>query len=340
MSQEHDALENRYFQLRWGWYEFWESDPDHAIGMIEEAIDIAEQLDKPHWVMENRHWLAQALVFKKRDYTKALPLAVQSAVEVRKPIFQGWQTRICLYQDLIAAHIGVDAITHAGTIEAALDRMQVETSPESQCTRCLLGERTSFELKRNDLDAARLAANTYLSKSWTTHHRSNALIYLTYLAFLDKVWTSVLEHAEAAEKLGDHAENPDTVVHALMWQAAAHCKLGDLEKSLDCFRQSEARRKLCGVTFGAIYWTARVVYHELTDDIDGAIASRQEHLQMIAGHGALREEAEGWIDLCRLQKRKGKITEDSLQQAHAAINKLTVKGDLPESFAEIVQGKL
>lgn len=336
MSGNHEELRKRFIHLRWNWHDFWDSDPDRAIAMIEEAIGIAETVQEPHWEMEARHWLAQALVFTKRDYGRALPLVVQSAVEARKPIYQGWQTRICLYQDLIAAYVGTDAVSHADTIEAALKKMQAEAAPESQCTRCLLGERTTFELKRQNLAAAHLTAQTYLSKAWSTHHRSIAQSHLAHIAFLKGEWQLALEHAEAAEKIGEQADNPDTVIEGLVFQAVAHLQFGNAERAQDCFQQSEARRALCGVTLDEQYWQARAAYFEFAGDIDGAIASRQLHLQEIAGHGALREEAEALIDLCRLQKQKGEIAAELQERTRLAIDKLKVKADLSDKLSQLL----
>ncbi|NUM46857.1 MAG: hypothetical protein HUU38_19295 [Anaerolineales bacterium] len=337
MKPEKRELTGRFFSLRWQWHDFWDTDPDRSIAMIEEAIGIAEQLEQPIWVMECRHWLAQAIVFKKRDYARGLPLVVQSAVDASKPTFQGWRTRICLYQDLIAAYIGADAISNATIIENALSRMQAESPPEAQCTRCLLGERTSFELKQHNLEYARLSAQTYLSKSNEPHHQSQAQAYIAHLSFLSEDWKATLKHAEAAEKLGSEADNQDIVVEALIHQAIAHLKLGDLNVAKACFSRSEAQRSLYGITLDIQYWNTRVAYFEALNDLDSAISSRKAHLDAIAGHGALREEAEALIDLCRLQKQVGGIAPETIQKAQTAISALKIPADLPIKLAQITE---
>ncbi len=336
MNDDQEALENRYFELHWEWHHYFDSDPDRVIAMLEEAINIAEQLGQDLWRMESRHWLAQTIIFKKRDYVKGLPLAVQSAVEARKPHYQGWSTRICLYQDLIAAHVGTDPVSYQETIETALDHMQKEAPPESQCTQCLAGERAMFELRRGDINAAMLASQSYLSKADNSHHGSNAHIYLSYLAFLQNDWAAMLSHAETAEKLGRDNQSQDNIVEGLILQAVAHLELGAVEQAKHCFAQSESVRALCNVIFGMRYWTIRVAYYELLDDLDAAIEARQSHLTSINGLGALREEAEAWLDLCRLQKQKGDIPHESVQQTRAAIERLQVKGDLPDKLEQVL----
>ncbi len=335
MSDEEGKLEERYRLLWWNWDDHFNTDPDRAIAMIEEAIGIAKTLEEPYWEMEARHWLAQVLVLKKRDFTKGLPLTVQSATEARHPMYKDWTTRICLYQDLIAAYIGVDALTHAEAIEVALDRMQAEAPPSSQCFHCLFGERTSFELNRGNLNAAKLVGQTYLSNANTDYHHSYAQIHLMYIAFLEDDWAAVLRHAEAAEKVS-RPHHVNNLVKALVWQAVAHLKLGDIEKGHSLFLQSEAERELCGVTFGMQYWTGRVMYYEFSGDLDAAITARQTHLNTIAGLGALREEAEAWLDLCRLQKQQGDIHLETLEQTRTAIERLQTKGGLPGRLEQLL----
>ena len=338
MSDNLEDLKKRYHQLNWQWHDYWDSDPDQAIAILQEVVHIAETLEEPYWYMESRHWLAQALIFKKRDYKTALPLVVQSAVEARDPKYAQWRTRTCLYQDLIAAHVGNDAITHEKTVEEALNKMQAEVDPQSQCARCLQGERTTFERNRGRLDAAEAAAKTYLSIATSTHHRASAHNDLCHIMFLQEKWQRLAEHATAAQKAAEapFSENEDVIVESLLWQAVSHQRMNEPEIARDFFQRSQSQAKLLGLTPGKLYFHGLVSYHEFAGDLEAAIVARQAHLEAINGLGALREEAEAHIDLVRLQKMNGTLNDTAVAQAKAALAQLKIPGDLPAKLETVL----
>lgn len=339
MSDKHEALEERYHKLNWQWREYFESSPDRAIVILEEVIEIARTLEEPFWEMEARHWLAQALVFKKRNYQAALPLVVKSAVESRDPQFKTWRTRTCLYQDLIAAHVGADALSHEQTVENALSKMQAEVDPDSQCARCLQGERTTFEMSRGRMAAAEAAAQTYLSMADFPHHRAIAHSHMCHIMFLQQKWQQLAEHAEAALKAAEmpFSENEDVILESLLWQAVAQQQLGNREQAADFFQRSQAQEKLLGITPDPFYFHALTHYHEFDNDIEAAVAVREAHLAAIDGFGALRETAEAQIDLVRLQKINGSLESDAVKRAQTAIAQLKIPGNLPLKLEEILK---
>ena len=113
-------------------------------------------------------------------------------------------------------------------------------------------------------------------------------------------------------------------------------QLGNSREAALCFEQREAQRALSGSTLEPEYWDARVAYHGLTGDHDGALAARRAHLESIAGHGALHEEAEALLDLCRLEKQHGKLTEQTIEKTREAIARLKVPGDLPNQLQRLL----
>lgn len=328
MDMNEEQLLDRYYELSWSYHNYWHSDIDRAISIIKEAIDVADQLDDKLMWMEERHWLAQAYVFRKQDYAKALPLVIESAVEARKPIYREWSTRVCLYQDLIAAHVGCDALSHEKTIEKALEQMEEEAPPNSQCVRCLAGERFEFEMARGNLEAAKQSLQHRLSITYTSHHKAAALFDQARLNFLDEKWQEMAESAAACQKQAELADSDDVVVDALLYQAVAHLKLGDEAVSADFYNQHVAQRALITQTMDSNYYEALIAYHNFHNDLPSAIAAQQEQLAALAGKGALRDEAKASISLCRLLKQAGKLTDTEVANARAAIMRLKVDGGL------------
>ncbi len=336
MTEHEQELYNRMLRLRWGWHKYWGVDPDQAIGMLEEASKIAEQLQKPLIVMECRHWITQLLLFQKRDFAKSLPMAIESAVEARKPLYQNWQHKTCLHQDLIASYVGADAISYEAAIEKALSQMLADVSPTSPCMSCLLGERVGFEYKRGDTKAAERAAQAWFAHDNGSHHGSAAQECLTEYAVLHQEYEKALEHGELALKLATKGDRQEIAAGALAWQAVAHLHLGDEAAAETCSQQCDATLVDYHATLSESYHNARVTYHELRDKLPDAIAARAAHLVDLADHGALREEARAWVDLCRLKKQYGQLNDITIEQAQASIAKLKIQGDLPEKLAAII----
>ncbi|MGB1252899.1 MAG: hypothetical protein ACPG8W_19955 [Candidatus Promineifilaceae bacterium] len=341
MSHDENALQQRFYELRWAWHDTFTSDPDKSLAIIQEAIDLAGSFDSDEWQlrkMEMQHWYQQGLVFNKRDYARALPATIRSAVEARKPKYANWRTKICLYQDLIAAHVGQDAISNAPAIEAALSKMEAEAPDYSQCRICLAGERSQFEMWRDDLDVAEKATTFYLSKA-RFGHNPGAHTMMCVVYFRRENWQLLLEHAQAAIKGSeDDADAKDDLIEGYLWQAVAQLKLGKPDAAKESFVAAETEHALIKTTLSVWYYLARAYYHEHSDQLTLAIATRQQQLEAIAGKGALREEAEARVELCRLEGLCGEgISAETITLAQAAIGHLKVPAKLPAKLETILK---
>lgn len=79
-------------------YEFRETDPDTALGMIAEGRALAEQLGEPWWMLHFDEYRVHALLHFKRDYRQVLERAIQNTLTVRKPQYTGFPRRLDIYR--------------------------------------------------------------------------------------------------------------------------------------------------------------------------------------------------------------------------------------------------
>ncbi len=329
-------LYDRYWQLMFTFNRNWDKDIDRAIASLHEARQIAEQLNDSQNMIEADHWLMQALIFKKRDYGQALPMAVKTAVEVRKPEYTGWRTQICVHQDLILSYIGTDPNGYDTLIEQALDYMDEQAGSQMQCRFCLRGARADYHLARFQLEQARKTCLHQLSMTEQPHYQAEAYCQLCEIAYLEKKWDEVLDYGLAAEKAGEKDQSPSEIIEGQAWQAVAIQQAGDSSKAAKLMRTAQLQASQFTAVLNPRFYNAQVAYYELTGEIEQAAAARLEQINGLAGKKGWHEESSARIDYCRLQARLNQLTDEEIKATEQIIKQLKDPAPLQQRLQGIV----
>ena len=137
-------------------YNLREKDPDQALRIFTEARQLAQQLGESWMVLFYDHWRLTALMHFKRDYRNVLELAVQTALEVRKPLYTAYPGRFTAFEDLIDAYTGIDPAGYADVILDAMAYLDRELPPgcDGEGRYALLGSQRIFYQELDRLDEA------------------------------------------------------------------------------------------------------------------------------------------------------------------------------------------
>src|SRR5688572_25435064 len=107
-------------------YQLRDRDPDQAFLLFVEARHLAQRLGQPWMALFYDEWRVTALMHFKRDYRNVLDLAVGGALEARKPQYAAYPGRFGVFDNLIAAYLGIDPAGHADAVAQALDYLEKE----------------------------------------------------------------------------------------------------------------------------------------------------------------------------------------------------------------------
>ncbi len=299
-------------------YKSWETDPDHAFALIMEGRDLAKMLSEEWWVLFYEHWRLQWLLYCKPDYREILDLAVKAALEARKPQYADLPQRICLQEDLIAAYLEIDPVGYAEKIEQALDYVDKEIVPGTQCQLCVANRRTTFELDKGNLKAARdcgLQAVSFAESNFFSHHAAGAYSSLCNIAYLEEDFDSLAEWAEAGEELSRHAERKSLIAEFLLWKALLARRSGEDDQAGRLHRQATTRISRLLKPPEESYLDVLAYYHEMGGRLGHALRVREKELEQIQGKGMVAYECQVHIKKCRLLKQLGRLQPEDLREA-------------------------
>ena len=102
------------------------ADPDQAYRLFHEGQQLAQNLHEPWLVLFFEEWCGTALLHFKRDYRNVLDLVVRSALEARKPQYAQYPGRLGVFDNLIAAYLGIDPAGYAEPVRQAMDYLDGE----------------------------------------------------------------------------------------------------------------------------------------------------------------------------------------------------------------------
>lgn len=312
-----EQLERRLWYLRSRFYQLMETDMEQAIGMLEEAHQIAEQLGNEYAKLDTQHWLSQAIILRQRDFKRGLAGAVQAAVDVRQPQFKDWDVRVCIHQDLIYAYAGMDPAGYADKIEDAIDYMDTQITPDMQCRFCLQEIRAEYALANGRYPQAHTEAMRLISMGQQNHYQASAYMVLCEVACQQGNWQALANYADLAHKTANDSQRWTLLVSALMWQAVVARQRGEEKIGRSLYALATRRARNLTMTLPTAYFSAMVAYHCLQAQWEEAAMSRAQHLQAIEGHDAWHEMVMAQFDKCRLLALAGKLTKREVTAVRA-----------------------
>jgi hypothetical protein len=311
-------------------YQLREKDPDQAFLLFSEARQLAQQMGEPWMVLFYDEWRVTALLHFKRDYRNVLDLAVQAALEVRKPQYTAYDGRFGIFDNLIAAYLGIDPGGYADAVQQAMDYLDKELPQEPDSHRyLLLARRRIFCLELDRFDEAFEWAMKELTLSDGDRDRSRAehfqvFVYcaLCQVAHARGDWDNLADWSETGDAVTRRVGHQVELSELLAWRAAVARKRGEEDRALRLCRSAGSRQKAQRMPPSRGFYDGLCAYHELGGDLPAMLAVRDRELKDVSGWGRFLTEARCRVNRCKLLARMGQPLEEELAAARAAAAKL------------------
>ncbi|HSH05479.1 MAG TPA: hypothetical protein VLL52_23385 [Anaerolineae bacterium] len=303
------------------------TNPEQAIAMLEQARSMAEEMNESWWVLFCDHWIIQTRLHSQRDYRTAQKLAIQAAVETRKPEYANFPQRICLHEDLLATYIHTDPQGYTPMIHKAFDYMKQEITPSVECYLCFHGLQISFALRQENWLLAQQHANRLLAICETNpsagpYHACSAyadLCEINYrLGHLDQIPPLTTIGIEQARKL----DRDELLLLFNLWQAVADRHAGNETSATNHYTQAQHQQeRLTGMLPSGSYYFAAQAYHELGQEWAAALTLRQQQYAEIKGKGQTIVEYKCARAQYHLLQKLGQPTTDILTEIQTIANR-------------------
>jgi hypothetical protein len=338
--ERNDRDRLRLLQFYHQGYQLRERDPDQAYQLFSEGRHLAQQLGEPWLVLFYDEWRVTALLHFKRDYRNVLELAVASALEARKPAYAQYPGRFGVFDNLIAAYLGIDPAGYAEPITQAMDYLENEIPQEPDSHRYLLyARRRIFALELDRFDEALEYAMRELALADNDRDRSRAehfqvFVYcaLCEVAYAKGEWENLAGWSETGDAVTRRVGHQVELAELLAWRALAARKAGDADRAMRLCRSAGSRMKAQRMPPTRGFYDGLCAYHELGGDLEATLAVRDRELRDVAGWGRHLSEARCRLNRLRLLARMGKPLAEEAAAAREAASRLRQ----PESFlAEI-----
>ena len=315
------------------WKQF-EHDPDTALSILDEGLELAERLSEPWWWVYYTYWRTEAFVFYIGDLNKGLDNAVRTAVEVRKPEYERFPGIGRVYRVLLDSYVFRDPIGYEGKIKETIHTMEHDI-PLDLDTRCLLQARRSQMANiLEDYKGAEEQALIYLNMCEHSAFRlMHAYEILCDLAYRREDYDQALAYAiEMDEQSRRSGKKSGTVVSYEVRATLARIR-GNEEEALKFYRQKLAHEASLGTKRGSFSYDLMCRFHELAGESDKAWALRERQFTEIEGKGFFHGEVWTRILRCRLLGRMGKPLETEISATYKSIENLLK----PEFFTKKIK---
>jgi hypothetical protein len=324
-----------------------ETDPERSFATFTRGRDEAIRLDEPWWVLFFEDWRLTALTSYVKDYTRALPLAMELMVKLESPIYRNHDWRNGILTDVLYTYVRTDPVGFQAEIERGFRHLDAEIPPGPVVDRhVLLNRQRTFlialERWQEAFDQAEMSlALVDQDPEESTHTWYNAWILFDLCEIchaLDKP-DLVIVYAEHLAEVSKHGEQlRRTLAWAWCWRAVAERTLGDnngairsLHKGVQSLNGLECRDEICANPIA--------IFHELAGEVRTALTVRDRELACIVGQGWLHRESGIHLQRCRLLSTLGELTQSDVDAAHLAVAKLRVPERFLGKLATIVASK-
>jgi hypothetical protein len=330
-ARKHNDRERlRLVQLYHQGYQLRERDPDQAYRLFHEGQQLAQQLHEAWVVLFFDEWCGTALLHFKRDYRNVLDLVVRCALEARKPQYAQYPGRLGVFDNLIAAYLGIDPAGYGDLVRQAMDYMEGELPPEPTSQRyLLLARRRIFSLELEQIDQAMEYSQQELALADSDRDRTRAKHFQTFIycalcmmAHARGEWDNLAEWSELGDGITRLVGHQVELSELLAWRAASARKAGEEERALRLCRSALARMKAQRMPPTRGFYEGLCAFHELGGDVPGMLAVRERELKDVSGWGRFLSECHCRIQRCRLLARLGQPLETELAAAQESAGRL------------------
>lgn len=310
-----------------------EANPRQALVLLEQGRTLAERLREPCWVLFFDFWRCALYMNFLDDKATALDLAVKTAVEARKPMYQACPVRPRVQSILVDAYLTTDPLGYADKVNEALDYVEAEGPLDVDVWQQIEMKRAWLELWSGRLERAQHAAERHLARCEGNHFRlAHACALLCEIAYRRGDVSAALEYAQAGQAHARQSKQQRALVELYCWQALFARKRGDEPSALRLYRLAMASSAQLGRKFSYAYYDALSEFYVLGDEPERALQLRDVQLDQVRNSGSPWAECECRLRRCRLLAQMGRPLQDELAQARRAAEKLI---DPTPFFAEL-----
>jgi hypothetical protein len=321
-----------------------ETDPDRTLALYEEGRRHAQALGEPWWEAFFEFWCIQSLIWFKVDYRTVLDRAVQSVLNMRKPLFHLFPLRFATGRNLIAAYLNIDPLGYAEQILEAITHLEAELAHmgDGEDKYLVQGDRMAFHFELGQWQEAEDGAMQLLrwasidgDDNEAVHHSIYTYSSLCEIAYRKQDWDALANWARTGESLAWKNQRQMQMAEFALWQAFLARREEDEARGRQLSRRATARLTRLGTPPSRAAIDALCGFHALAGEYATALEVRRRELSAIVERGRFADEARCRIHICHLLHRLGEELDADLSATHAAIARLKK----PERYqAELQQG--
>lgn len=327
----------------WGYRE---SDPARAQALYEEGLRRARQLGEPWWEMYYAQRRLQALMLWRYCYGDALGLAVESALDARKPQYASYPHLFDVYFHLVMAYVGVDPAGYAAEIGQAIGSLERDVPRFDSDGFLIEFAKREFALWVNDLEAAEQSAWRALRLAEEGVSRSTADYFLAFVYadlcavdFKRADTEALAEHAAAGEEKARQSGQQLQISECQLWQALLARQAGDEARAHALRLSAVARVNRLKQPPVQRWFDALCAWSLYENDLPAALGVRDQELAAIVGHGQLAYEVYCQVERCRLLAMMGRPLDEGMAAAREAAGKLKNPAPRLAELDAIVEGE-
>ena len=328
-ADDGDDLRMALPQYQMAGYKQRETDPLLAQAIFEEGAKQAKMLNEPWWVMIYGHWRVTGLLFFQRDYRNVLDLAVQNALEVRKPLYDTFPLKFSILRDLVEAYIGIEPAAYLDSVMQTLEILGKE-APEDGTDRFLIhGSRRDLAIEMGQYDEAlQLGRDFYaLAESIgqpdsVDHHAAFNCCGMAEAAWHKRDFVLIEESAREGERAARESKLKMELSGCLVWQAVAARAAGSEMEAVQLVRQGVNQVSRLQMPPDRGFFEALCAFHELAEEKEQILKVRRSELDAVKDRGRLGYESRTRNRICRILAEMFEPLDEELALAREAAQHL------------------
>lgn len=307
-AERQDEVRLSLVQQVWDAMNLTHDNPDQCLAGLARGRAMAVEMGEDWWVLFCDHWTLQTLLFRKRRYAQARPLAVAAVAEAQKSQFADFPQRICLQEDIISVYQGIDPLGYDQEIGMALERMAADIHPDSSCFHCLQGMKTEFLRVRGQTDAAweqALHACKTAALASDYHHAVCAYADLCQMAYRRSDWARLAQWGGVGDRFDGRGAEEVNIAELRLWQAVATDQAGDSAKALRQYRKAQSQARSLAVAPTDGFFDAWAAFCERRGNFRHALRARAAQLAVLEDSGRVYVQCRCLLERCRLLAASG-----------------------------------
>ncbi len=334
-----------------------EIDPPEALRRYNEGRAEAERLRERWWVLFFDWLRLQVITGEMGDYLTGREVVTWAVEEARKPLYGRFPQRICLHEDLIRIHLGIDPLGYAGVIEDGIAYMTQVLPEISPCHECLQSLRTRLAIELGRWDEARAELLKSLNEDRSRHQmaprserhwvsqkfsaeksRAAELTQLCLVAWHTQEYDDLRAWVAEGESVARLVDQPACLAEFHVWQALLARRDGSEPTAQRLCHSAVLEAKRSTRLPAREYFDALCTFYEQGRDLRQACQARGHQLNLLRGKGQTFVEVHAHLERCRLLARLGHSLDNALPAARLAALSLVDPAPALEQLDRIAQG--